>query len=248
MQKTFFTSRGLKLCGLLEVHNLKSREIVVTVHGYSSGKDSSTWVKMASELGKKSFNVFRFDLPGGGESEGNFAEQTISTMVQDTLSAIEFLKKKGFQKFYLVGSSAGGLVCMVVASKIKIEKIALIAPVSNYLLPRIQKYGERGISEWRENGYNFYDSGKRGLLKVNYSFFEDLQNYQQMPAVVAKIKCPVLIVHGDKDESVLLSDSEEIVKHFPNARLMVMAGCGHHFEEPFKTKAVKLIVNWLAIC
>ncbi|MFH0713585.1 MAG: alpha/beta fold hydrolase [Candidatus Micrarchaeota archaeon] len=245
-QKLFFNSRGLKLCGILEAPNPKNKTLLVMIHGYASGKEGETYVKTADITAAHGRNSFRFDLAGNFESEGKFEEQTITTMIADTLAAIAFLKTKGFTKFELLGSSAGGLVALIVASQMKIEKIALIAPVSNYVEQRTKKYGEAKIKEWKEKGYNYYDAGKRGKFKVNYSAFEDMHNYLDTYTRVEKIKCPVLILHGDKDEDVSLSDSEELVKHLQKGKLIVLKGADHKlFVNGNRNEAIRIISEWL---
>lgn len=247
MEKMFFTNKqGLKLCGVLEAVDSNSKEIVVMVHGYASGKDGSTYVMLQEALAVKKFNSFRFDLAGNGESEGNFEEQTISTMVEDIEAAVKMLQKRGFKVFDVIGSSGGGLASMVFALSHPLRRLALIAPVSDYPSQRRRKYGDELLRQWKEKGYTFYDSGSRGLLKVNYSFFEDAQKHL-MREKAHGIKCPVLIVHGDKDADVAIQDSEELVKLLPNAELHVFKGAEHFFKAPGqKEKLVTLIVDWFA--
>ncbi len=248
MEKLYFVSRGLKLCGVLEVADPKSNAVVVTIHGYASGKDADTYVKISKGLVEKGKNSFRFDLAGNYESEGKFEDQTISTMAQDALAAMDFLKSKGFNKFSLLGSSGGGLAAMLVALQVKLEKLALIAPVSNYIKTRTRKYGEAAIAEWKKKGYNFYDAGPRGLLRVNYSFYEDLAQYGDLYKRVETILvCPVLIIHGDKDDDVLLSDSEELVTHLKYGKLIVVHGADHKLKvNGDRSKSIKQLVEFLA--
>ena len=90
-------------------------------------------------------------------------------MVEDIEAAVEMLQKCGFSVFDVIGSSGGGLAALVFALKFKLNKLALIAPVSDYPSQRMRKYGDEQLKQWKKKGYNFYDSGPRGLLKVNYS-------------------------------------------------------------------------------
>ncbi len=247
MEKIFFTNnRRLKLCGVLETANSASKEVVVMVHGYSSGKDSSTYVMLAKAFSEKNLNSFRFDLAGNYESEGKFEEQTISTMVEDINAAVKMLQKRGFEVFDVIGSSGGGLASMVFALKFKLNKLALIAPVSDYPSQRQKKYGDTGLKEWKEKGFNYFNAARRGLLKVNYSFYEDAKQHV-MREKARGIKCQVFIVHGDKDESVPLEDSVQLVKFLPNTKLEVFKGASHRFTEPGQKEAlVKIIAGWLA--
>ncbi len=109
-EKIFFeNSHGLKICGILEEPNNKRDKIVIVVHGYSSNKNRSSAREIAEELIKRNVNSFRIDLYGCGESEGEFENQTITSSVDDISSAIKLMKKRGYKKIDLFGSSAGGL-------------------------------------------------------------------------------------------------------------------------------------------
>ena len=56
-----------------------------------------------------------------------------------------------------------------------------------------------------------------------------------------KYKKPVLIVHGDADNVVPLADSERVVKMYKNARLHVIPGAGHGFDNDQFAK----MIGWL---
>ena len=160
-EKIFFeNSQGLKICGILEEPNNNKEEIVIIVHGYSSNKNGYSAKQIAEELIKRNMNSFRIDLDGCGESEGEFENQTITSTVDDISSAIELMKKRGYKKIDLFGSSAGGLSVMATALKHpEINRIGLKAPVSDYSSQILRKHGQKYLDEWKEKGYSFYESG-----------------------------------------------------------------------------------------
>ena len=51
---------------------------------------------------------------------------------------------------------------------------------------------------------------------------------------LAHISAPVLLIWGDKDRMIPLSNAQDYLKVLPKARLMTMAGLGHvpHEEAP----------------
>ncbi len=246
-EKLFFaTPRDLQICGILETPRPKSKEVVITVHGYTGNKDISYSAEIRHALVEKGMNSFGIDLGGCGESQGKFEEQTISTMVEDVTAAIKLMKTKGFKKIDLWGASAGGLASMGAALKNKINKMALAAPVSDYPSQRKRRYGAAAIREWKKRGYNYYDAGPRGIFKVNYTFYEDSKKWI-MYSKARRIKCPVLIIHGNKDEQVDLNDSKKLAKRLPNAKLIVLKGANHNMKiKGDRSKATKLFVKWLA--
>ena len=131
---TFQNSKGDNIVGILS--NLSENvdvPIIVLCHGFSSGKDSPTYVDLEEQLNSKGVATFRFDFYGHGESDGEFEDITISEAVDDALKAIEFVKGKGFSKVGLFGSSFGGITTLMVASQVDdLLVLGLKAPVSDY--------------------------------------------------------------------------------------------------------------------
>ena len=236
-EKIFFqNSNGQKLCGILEESNETKEtketkeEVVIIVHGYSSSKDGLTAKGIADVFTRRGINHFRIELDGCGESEGEFENQTITSAVDDISVAIKLMKEKGYKKINLLGSSMGGVASMAAALKHpELNKIGLKAPVSDYPSQRLRKKGQQHIDDWKEKGYNYYEGAGGRKLKVNYSFFEDSKKYVMYDRVKS-IKCPVLIIHGDADQSVDVEDSKRIVQNFPKAELVIIKGADHGLE------------------
>lgn len=245
-EKIFFkNSKEQKICGILEEPNENKEEVVVIVHGYSTDKNRSSAKQMAEELTQRKINSFRIDLDGCGESEGEFENQTITSAADDISSAIELMKNKGYKKIDLFGSSAGGLSAMAAALKHpEINKIALKSPVSDYPAQKLRKHGQKYIDDWKEKGSTIYTSGDGRQLKVNYTFFEDAKKHV-MYDKVKDIKCPALIIHGTKDDTVNIEDSRKLVKGFPNAKLIELKGADHALAiNGDRTQSNKLFGDW----
>jgi proline iminopeptidase len=61
--------------------------------------------------------------------------------------------------------------------------------------------------------------------RVQRSVWESLGDYD-LTASLARVRCPVLVVHG-RDDPIPLASSQSIVKALPDARLVVLDGSGH---------------------
>jgi pimeloyl-ACP methyl ester carboxylesterase len=132
MQKFFFKNKnGVKLCGVLD--DLGKEKIVVILHGGHTNKDKKTYTDFQNNFHKIGVSSFRFDFTGHGESEGEMADDKniISQWIDDSLSAIDFLREKGFKNFALAGSSRGGTTALRVGLKSDLVKfLVLICPGS----------------------------------------------------------------------------------------------------------------------
>jgi pimeloyl-ACP methyl ester carboxylesterase len=62
---------------------------------------------------------------------------------------------------------------------------------------------------------------------------------------LGQIKCPVLIVHGDKDVLVLPENANLIKSKIPQAELYVIPGAGHAFQAADPVGIHQKIVEWL---
>ncbi len=63
-------------------------------------------------------------------------------------------------------------------------------------------------------------------------------------AMLGTISCPVLILYGDADGVCTRAHQDEMLAAIPNARLEILADCGHmmSLEEP--EKVASLLTQW----
>jgi len=233
-EKIFFkNSKGNKLCGILSnPTEQKEKPIIILCHGFSTSKDSLTHVRLEKILNESGVSTFRFDFFGHGESEGKFEEITVSEAVDDIENAIELLKELGYKKTGLVGSSFSGMASLLTASKTdELYILALKSPVSDYMGLIIARANQEEIKTWRENGFIDITGAHQEKLKLNYSFFEDSQKINGFESA-KKIKIPVLIVHGDKDETVPIEQSIKTASLIQNCRLEIIEGGDHLYSNP----------------
>ena len=60
------------------------------------------------------------------------------------------------------------------------------------------------------------------------------------------IKQPTLLVWGDNDADVPLSDGEKLQRRMPNARLIVFKACGHHPQEEYPETFTEAVLGFVA--
>ncbi len=238
-EKVFFVnSSGVKLCGILSNPTAeKERPIIILCHGFFRSKDGKTYVGLEKILNERGISTLRFDFFGHGESEGKFEEVTTSEAVDDVLNAIEFLKESGYVKIGLMGSSFGGMASIMAASKVNdLYVLALKSPVSDYSSLFQAHQNEQEVKKIKEKGFTYLTDIEGKKRKLNISFFIDAQKTNAYQAA-ENIKIPALIVHGDKDDSVPVQQSQRTASLMGNCRLEVIEGADHgysneeHFQE-----------------
>jgi dipeptidyl aminopeptidase/acylaminoacyl peptidase len=229
-KKVFFNHpSGVKLCGILDnPSNNPQNPIVIIVHGFTSSKDSKSYPPLIKRLKEAGISTFRIDLFAHGESEGNFADITISKGKESILAAINYLKEENYQNIALLGSSFGGISALMAASETKsLFCLALKSPVSDLLQVKFQRE-ENILERWKKDGVIDYID-KSGSKKLNYDFIEDEKQNRPF-AIAGKIKIPTLIVHGDKDEIVTYQNSVKLNKLLPNSQLHTVKNANHGYS------------------
>lgn len=233
-EKVFFTSsQGASICGILSnPTSSEEKPVIVLCHGFGTGKNGRTYVRLQEALNDHEISTFRFDFFGHGESEGDLEDISISEAVDDILNSISFLKERGHSRIGLFGSSFGGISSIITASvSDDLFVLALKSPVSNYEELESERVGEEGIKRWRDKGYFRVEIFDGRELMLKYSFFEDFKNNDGFKAA-NKIKIPTLIVHGDKDESVPIEQSKKTASLIEKCRLEIIEGADHRYSKP----------------
>ncbi len=231
-EKVFFkNSMGLELSGLLLTSSLdKETPIIVLTHGLFSNKNGHTFRHLPNLLKNNLISSFRFDFSGCGESEGLFEELTISKAKDDILSAINFLKKQGFKKIGLLGSSFGGLASILAASELDdLFVLILKSPVSDYEKKELQSKSSSGIKLWNQKGFWSFEKSHGFTRKLNYSFFED-SKLNKAYNVAKQITFPTLIIHGDADDVVSVEQSIQLSSLIKNSEFSIIKGGDHRFS------------------
>ena len=235
---TFQNSRGIKLVGVLHLPDEKTSSAVIISNGFAANKDRTRLIKLAETLSKNGFAALRFDFGGCGESEDS--EITLKNQVDDLKSAINYMRKNGYFNIGLLGESLGGLTS-ILAYDNEIKALVLWAPVTKSKAPStIQK--EELQQELNERGFIIYQKDGREFM-IPKEYLEERQAINQKE-ILSKIKCPVLIIHGDKDDIVPLADSREAMQFLPEKSKLEIIKDGDHKLDDKMNEVIPLSVNW----
>lgn len=235
MQKAVeIKSKNLTLRGMLHVpDNIEGKIPVVCIfHGFTGNKMEPhfIFVKLSRLLESKGIASVRFDFGGSGESDGDFVDMTLSGELEEAKEILNYARSLEFadlDRIGVVGLSMGGAVGSMLAGdcRDKIKPLCLWAPAGNMgeLITRGMTNDE--VDNVREIG--FYDVG--GLL-VGKNFMYDVVNLDIYGKASAFDK-NVLLLHGNRDETVPLSASERYLDIYGiKSVLHVVEGADHTFN------------------
>ena len=242
---TFPGHAGLSLAGVLHRPEEKTNidDCLVICHGFRGNKDGG-WraVSLAGKAAKLGITVLRFDFSGTGESEGDFADATLSNYILDLGGAVEFALSASGGKIILLGRSLGGTaaICRAAGDDRVAAVCSWSAPVDleETFIEPCRHLLDSGSSVLKlPEGNGFY------LLKRE--FFDDLPGHSVTAAAAHISPRPLFVVHGTADETVPVSQGEKLFEAAgePKKKLIVSQG-DHRFLAHYNL-VEKRTIDWL---
>ncbi len=242
----FLNAKKERLLGVLTLPKyITNLPALIICHGFSRNKSERKFVELSRYIANKGIAVLRFDFAGRGESEGDFGKTDISKEASDLALAFNFLSKQkrvNANRIAILGHSLAGLVAILFQRQYqKANTLILLAPAlqQNDLVK--QWYTPKQIALWQKQGYLDTAKGRLGVKYLREALALDWQE------AVAKIKCPVLVLHGKDDEDVPLKYAKSLFNELKaEKQIVVVEQTDHSFEsEQAKQTLCKTTTRWL---
>lgn len=246
VQQTFIIpGSGSKpiLADLTYENDNKNAPLVIFVHGFKGFKDWGTHNMVAEYFTERGFRYLKFNFSHNGTTPENplefsdlglFSDNTFTKEFYDLDQVISFAcSGKDFPAadgISLIGHSRGGGVGIIqAANDFRIHKLITWAAIADF--NSLWKHDQ--LAEWREKGviYTYNTRTKQNTpLKVNLLY--DLEKHHKEYNIVdaaGRVSQPWLIIHGDEDENVLLTEAQLLQNQNDEARFMVIPYANHVF-------------------
>lgn len=250
IEPVFFDFNGKKIGGFIYHPNLPGKfPAVIFVHGFGGGTHESKNQIMCWELAENNLIAFMFDFYDKPNrlSQIPIEEMAVSLQLEILKAAIDFISKQNYvdkNQLGLTGHSLGGMTVVLYTPKDQRIKTLVVQSA-------LSQFGESKSTafeyypDWKKKGYQIFDKSW-GNMKINYYFIEDGLRYD-VYSEAEKIKCPVLVFHGNQDESVNVSQSQELIKHLkPLDKLVIIKGADHCYRtNDTLPEATALLVNFM---
>jgi len=210
--------------------------LVILAHGVTGNKDDQLLVSLANKLSKLGWPTLRISFSGNGESEGEFAQSTISKEIAD-LTAILDQVGSG-KKIAYIGHSLGGAVGTLTAARD--ERIKVMVSLAGMVHTRA--FVEREFSDVIPDHGCMWDDPS---CPLSSDFVNDLNQINDTLNAVTELRLPWLFVHGTNDDSIPLSDSTELHSRLRGpSEMLEIAGADHAFEDDDDAVA-RAVTDWL---
>ncbi|PVW16344.1 alpha/beta hydrolase family protein [Marixanthomonas spongiae] len=254
-----FTSEALKITPLVEGTLLLPETsakpplaILIAGSGPTDRNGNQSMLKnnslkyLAEALTNNGIATFRYDKRIVKLIKMNKVDEesvTFDDFITDAVAGIEYFKNNArFGKIYVIGHSQGSLVGMIAAQN-RADGFISIAGAGQEIddvivdqlakqAPKLVDNARKSFDDLRVNGVaQNYSPGLASILRPAIQPF--LYNWMQYnpQEELAKLNVPVLIVNGDKDLQVQISEAEALQKAKPNATYKVIPKMNHVLKE-----------------
>jgi putative redox protein len=221
----FRNKEGNQLAALLDRPDGPIRAVALFAHCFTCGKDNRAARRIAEGLTLHGIAVLRFDFTGLGASEGEFANTTFSSNVDDLVAAADHLKQTFMAPAILIGHSLGGAAVLAAAHRIAEARavVTIGAPadpahVTGLIKGQIADLAMDGEVEVTLAGRPF---------KIRRAFLDDIAEQMLTPRIAALHKA-LLIFHSPTDDAVGIDNASHIFLAAKHPKSFIsLAGADH---------------------
>ena len=226
------------------------KPVAVFVHGFKGFKDWGHFPLLADFFAEQGFVFIKLNLSHNGIVVGGtgdledldaFGRNNFSIELDDIGQVIDALFAAGtwpvpaaemdLSRLFLAGHSrGGGLVLLKAAEDPRVQAVATWAGIADI----DQRWPQPVLDEWQRTGVVHVPNLRTGQqLPLHYQIVEDyIANRPRLDIphnVRRRLRQPLLLVHGDADETVPLAAAHALQELKPNAELLLVPGAGHMF-------------------
>ena len=203
------------------IDNFGKKLYIVFLPGFMSdveGVKPNTFKKYAI---KKKFGFLALEYTGHGKSSGKFTDGNISIWTQDSKRLIKKIVKT--KNFILIGSSMGSWISLNLFQffKKQIKGFIGIGSAPEFLDKLMwKKFPKKIKDEIIKNGLSVIKSGNYEY-PISYQLIKDGRKNKILSKKI-RLKIPVSMFHGKKDEVVPVSFSRKVLMLFPDAKKKII--------------------------
>ena len=236
-------SGGQTLVARLEEPVGPVRAWAVFAHCFTCSKDLRSVRTLSRALSEKGFGVLRFDFTGLGESEGDFAETSFSTNLDDLVAAADWLRRERAAPQLLVGHSLGGAAVLAVAERL--EEVVAVATIGAPSEPSHVKHSVlSGVDPCVAEAE--VDLAGR-TFRIKKQFFDDLEEHRLLDTLPRLRRKALLIMHSPIDEVVSVDHARQLYEAARHPKSFVaLDGADHLLLEDDRDArfAADVLASW----
>lgn len=252
MEKLKIKNRKGQNIAVLVEESKVSAGLVFVMHGLGGFKEQLHIQTFRSGFKDKGYTIVSFDTTNTlGESDGDYQNATITNYYEDLEDVVGWAKTQSWwsKAFCLAGHSVGGF-CTAFYAESHPAEVKALAPISTVISGRLilEAMPKDQLNKWKKTGWFIEESkSKPGVIKkLKWSFAEDSLEHNLLPKA-KKLTMPVLMIVGEKDETVPLKHQKLLFDKLPGRKeLHTIKGAPHTFRERYHLNEIKdIFSNWI---
>lgn len=241
----FTNTQGEHLAGVLHRPAETPKASILYAACFSCDKDIPVAVRLGNALAKAGFAMLRFDLPGLGESEGDFANFSFNTLVDDLTQAAAWMGDIHLAPQILIGHSIGGAAVLATAPMLEsVGAVVTLAAPSNleHLAQLLHNNATR-----KDDRYVSLPIGGREY-HFTTQFLEELKQQPPFTESARVLGKPLLVMHAPDDDIVPYQHGIRLFEAAKNPRSFIcLEGADHLLRRQADVNyTANLIANWVS--
>ncbi|WP_207434968.1 alpha/beta hydrolase family protein [Sabulibacter ruber] len=229
------------------LQDAQAKPVVVFVHGFKGFKDWGHFNLLADYFAQHGFVFVKLNLSHNGvEPDGHdltnmeaFGNNNFCIELDDVETLLSHLKNSpaeipaqemDAEYIFLIGHSrGGGLVLLKAAENAHVTGIATWSAISDI----DQRWSPEAMEKWKQDGVQYIPNARTGQqMPLYYQLAENyLANKERLniPKAVEKLQIPLLILHGESDETLPVQMAHDLHARNPYAELYLLPNGDHSF-------------------
>ncbi len=241
---TFENSAGEELSARVEFPiDQRPHNFVVFAHCFTCNKNFKAVRHITRALTAEGFGVLSLDFTGLGDSEGDFADTTFSSSVDDLVCAANYLRDNYAAPAMIVGHSLGGAASILAASQL--DEIKAVVTVGTPSAPQhVKRLLQTSIEEITKTGVADVLIGGRPF-SVKKEFLDDLEK-QNLLNLIKSMRKSYLFLHSPQDKIVDIRNAAELYQAARHPKSFVSLDGADHLlsNERDACYAGDVIAHW----
>jgi dienelactone hydrolase len=210
------------------LEHVKDAPVIVICHGFKGFKDWGFFPFFAENIAEAGYISvsFNFSRNGLGPDPLNFtnlelfAKNTYSHELADLKCILQSIRDqkigKGLidsERIGLFGHSRGaGIVLLETAADREIQAVVTWGAIAN-----VDRFSKEQKNDWKKHGFIEIENKRtQQMMRLNIDLLNDIVDNKKSLDIlnaVKSIESPTLIIHGDRDDSVPVNESQQIFDH-----------------------------------
>lgn len=233
------------MAGTIDLPDTPPIAYAIFAHCFTCSRFVPAASRVCKTLAEHGIACLRFDFPGLGQSEGEFADTSFTTNVDDIIAAAEWLTREYEAPQLLMGHSLGGAAALKAATRPELSSINAVATLGAPFdaAHAVLHFADR-IGDAEEDGCVTVTLAGRDI-NISREFLEDLAD-NNPESYLPRLRKPLLLLHSPTDQTVGVENAQKIFLKTRYPKSLVSVEADHLFTRGDSAqRAGRIIAEWV---